>query len=76
MFYHAYPWVMDFDPHSGDYGLGFFGNALILLAILTPNQAALIFCQLLSLLRLLFFNSPARCHNSRELVLQSLRTID
>jgi hypothetical protein len=24
----AYPWVMDFDPHSGDYGLGFFGNAL------------------------------------------------
>ena len=28
MFYHAYPWVMDFDPHSGDYGLGFFGNAL------------------------------------------------
>jgi hypothetical protein len=28
MFFHAYPWVMDFDPHSGDYGLGFFGNAL------------------------------------------------
>ena len=28
MFYHSYPWIMDFDPHSGDYGLGFFGNAL------------------------------------------------
>ena len=28
MMWHAYPWIMDFDPHSGDYGLGFFGNAL------------------------------------------------
>jgi hypothetical protein len=28
MFFHAYPWIMDFDPHSGDYGLGYFGNAL------------------------------------------------
>lgn len=28
MFFHAYPWVMDWDPHSGDFGLGFFGNAL------------------------------------------------
>ena len=26
--FHAYPWAMEFDPHSGDYGLGFFGNAL------------------------------------------------
>jgi len=28
MMFHAMPYVMDFDPHSGDYGLGFFGNAL------------------------------------------------
>jgi len=28
MFWHAYPFAMEFDPHSGDYGLGFFGNAL------------------------------------------------
>jgi len=28
MMFHAMPHVMDFDPHSGDYGLGFFGNAL------------------------------------------------
>ena len=28
MMWHAAPHVMDFDPHSGDYGLGFFGNAL------------------------------------------------
>ncbi|KAL3907316.1 MAG: hypothetical protein SGPRY_010213, partial [Prymnesium sp.] len=28
MMWHALPHVMDFDPHSGDYGLGFFGNAL------------------------------------------------
>jgi len=28
MMWHASPHVMDFDPHSGDYGLGFFGNAL------------------------------------------------
>ena len=26
--FHASPHVMDFDPLSGDYGLGFFGNAL------------------------------------------------
>jgi len=28
MMWHAVPHVMDFDPHSGDFGLGFFGNAL------------------------------------------------
>ena len=28
MMFHALPHVMDWDPHSGDYGLGFFGNAL------------------------------------------------
>ena len=28
MMWHAVPHAMDFDPHSGDYGLGFFGNAL------------------------------------------------
>jgi len=28
MMFHVMPHVMDFDPHSGDYGLGFFGNAL------------------------------------------------
>ncbi|KAK3287799.1 hypothetical protein CYMTET_4709 [Cymbomonas tetramitiformis] len=28
MMWHAVPHVNDFDPHSGDYGLGFFGNAL------------------------------------------------
>ena len=28
MFWHAYPWVMDWDPRSGDFGLGYFGNAL------------------------------------------------
>jgi len=28
MMFHVVPHVMDFDPHSGDYGLGFFGNAL------------------------------------------------
>jgi hypothetical protein len=28
MMFHASPHVLDFDPHSGDYGLGFFGNAL------------------------------------------------
>jgi len=28
MMWHASPHMMSFDPHSGDYGLGFFGNAL------------------------------------------------
>lgn len=28
MMFHALPHVMDWDPHSGDFGLGFFGNAL------------------------------------------------
>jgi len=28
MMYHASPHMLAFDPHSGDYGLGFFGNAL------------------------------------------------
>jgi hypothetical protein len=28
MMWHAMPYIMDFDPHSGDYGLGFFGHAL------------------------------------------------
>jgi hypothetical protein len=28
MMWHALPHVLDWDPHSGDYGLGFFGNAL------------------------------------------------
>jgi len=28
MMYHASPHMRAFDPHSGDYGLGFFGNAL------------------------------------------------
>ena len=28
MMFHAVPHLLDFDPHSGDYGLGFFGNAL------------------------------------------------
>jgi len=28
MMFHAVPHVMDFDPHSGDFGLGFFGDAL------------------------------------------------
>ena len=26
--WHAMPYVMDFDPHSGDFGLGFFGHCL------------------------------------------------
>jgi hypothetical protein len=28
MMWHAMPYVMDFDPHSGDFGLGFFGHCL------------------------------------------------
>lgn len=28
MMFHAAPHMLSFDPHSGDYGLGFFGNAL------------------------------------------------
>ena len=28
MMWHAVPHVMDYDPHSGDFGLGFFGNSL------------------------------------------------
>ena len=28
MMFHVVPHVMDFDPPSGDFGLGFFGNAL------------------------------------------------
>lgn len=28
MMFHATAHVMEYDPHSGDYGLGFFGNAL------------------------------------------------
>ena len=28
MMYHAAPHMLAHDPHSGDYGLGFFGNAL------------------------------------------------
>ena len=28
MMFHVLPHVMAFDPHSGDYGLGFFGHSL------------------------------------------------
>jgi len=28
MMFHALPYVLDHDPHSGDYGLGFFGHSL------------------------------------------------
>ncbi|XP_065177352.1 uncharacterized protein LOC135808135 [Sycon ciliatum] len=28
MMWHAFPYVMDYDPHSGDFGLGFFGHSL------------------------------------------------
>jgi len=28
MMFHVHPHIMDFDPHSGDYGLGFFGHSL------------------------------------------------
>ena len=28
MMWHAMPYVMDYDPHSGDFGLGFFGHCL------------------------------------------------
>ena len=28
MGFHSYPFVLDFDPRSGDYGLGFFGHTL------------------------------------------------
>merc|ERR1712146_305205 len=28
MMYHAVPHMLAHDPHSGDYGLGFFGNSL------------------------------------------------
>ncbi|KAJ9441383.1 hypothetical protein DIPPA_56176 [Diplonema papillatum] len=28
MGFHTHPFIMDYDPHSGDYGLAFFGHAL------------------------------------------------
>eukprot|EP00873_Tetraselmis_striata_P027364 jgi/Tetstr1/447628/TSEL_034988.t1 len=28
MMFHSFPFVNEFDPHSGDYGLGFFGHSL------------------------------------------------
>jgi len=28
MMFHVHPHIMDFDPHSGDFGLGFFGLSL------------------------------------------------
>lgn len=28
MMLHMLPHVLDFDPHSGDFGLGFFGHTL------------------------------------------------
>ena len=28
MAFHTHPFIMDFDPHSGDYGLAFVGHAL------------------------------------------------
>ena len=28
MMLHMEPHIMQFDPHSGDFGLGFFGNTL------------------------------------------------
>ena len=28
MMWHAEPYIMEHDPHSGDYGLGFFGHSL------------------------------------------------
>ena len=43
MMWHAVPYVMDYDPHSGDYGLGFFGNSLEngLYYVVDPNLGTL-----------------------------------
>ena len=28
MMFHSFPFVNEFDPHSGDYGLGFFDHSV------------------------------------------------
>jgi len=41
MGFHSYPFVLEHDPHSGDYGLGFFGHTLEAssFAILHPDYS-------------------------------------
>lgn len=50
MMFHAVPHVMDFDPHSGDFGLGMFGNALESGAYLVDHPRLGLLCYLCDLL--------------------------
>jgi hypothetical protein len=48
MYFHAYPHIMEHDPYSGDYGLGFFGSSLEASAtlVMDPLGALCYLCDL------------------------------